>query len=42
MVVDKLLLEHVELTHDLDLAVHLVYLGGYGQPVNNHCAPPHL
>ena len=29
-VVDKLLLEHVELPHDLDLAVHLVHLGGYG------------
>ena len=25
-VVDKLLLEHVELPHDLDLAVHLVHL----------------
>ena len=27
-VVDKLLLEHVELPYDLDLAVHLVHLGG--------------
>ena len=27
-VVDKLLHDHVELPHDLDLAVHLVHLGG--------------